>query len=654
MEFRVLGPLEVVDRGTPVKLTAPLQRSLLAALLLRRGEALSAETLIEAVWGDARPESAPNLLRLYISQLRRALPDDRLATRRPGYALAVEPGELDAEAFEALLADGRRARAEGNARLARSLLSRALRLWRGAAFAGLAGEPFLAGEAARLDALRVECTEERLTAEIELGLHDESLAELVQLVAAHPLRERLRGLLMLALYRAGRQADALASYREGRVTLVAELGLEPGPELRQLEQQILRQDVALDAADSNAGPIAGGGLPTPLTVTIGRGDEIAQIRDRLLAPSTRLLTLVGPGGVGKTRLALEVATVVGAELADGAVLIELASLNDHELLLPTIAHSLGLRETGEPSWVELLKRQLSPMDVLVVLDNLEHLTDGVAPLADLLAACPRLTILATSTTVLRLSAEQVVNVPPLDRPAAVELFVRQSIAAGAAVPVIDASREGISEICSRLEGSPLAIELAAPWLRTFTAQDLLAMLGSRLDVLQGGSRDMPERHRTLRATIGWSFDLLGPREQSLFARLAVFSAGSRSTRSVPLREPRRPPSISARSSRRAWSRCGATAIACSRSSANTPPSASATPPRRTGCTPSTLRAWPRPRKQSSPAATRPTGSPGSTPSTTIFGPRSNGSPPSGTPPRNWGWRLPSDDSGTSAATSPKD
>ena len=383
----------------------------------------------------------------------------------------------------------------------------------------------MAGEAARLDALRVECTEERLTAEIELGLHDESLAELEQLVAAHPLRERLRGLLMLALYRTGRQADALACYREGRALLVAELGLEPGPELRQLEQQILRQDASLEPAARDGGPIAGGGLPTPPPSRSAASEEIAQIRDRLLSPSTRLLTLVGPGGVGKTRLALEVATVVGAELADGAILIELASLNDHELLLPTIAHSLGIRETGESSWVELLKRQLAPMDVLVVLDNLEHLTDGVAPLADLLGACPRLKILATSTTVLRLSAEQVVDVPPLDRPAAVELFVRQSIAAGAAAPVIDASREGISEICSRLEGSPLAIELAAPWLRTFTAQDLLAMLGSRLDVLQGGSRDMPERHRTLRATIGWSFDLLGPREQSLFARLAVFSGG---------------------------------------------------------------------------------------------------------------------------------
>ena len=525
MEFRVLGPLEVVDRGTPVKLTAPLHRSLLAALVLRRGEALYAELLIEALWGSRPPESAPSLLRLYISQVRRALPEDRLVTRRPGYALTVEPGELDSEAFEVLLADGRRARTDGNARLARSLLGRALGLWHGTAFAGLASEPFVTGEASRLDALRVECLEERLAAEIELGLHDESLAELEQLVAVQPLRERLRGLLMLALYRAGRQADALACYRQGREALVAELGLDPGPELRQLEQQILRQDPALEPPVSRAAPALAGALPTPPTVTIGRREEIAQIRDRLLSPSTRLLTLVGPGGVGKTRLALEVATVVGAELADGALLVELAPLHDPDLLLPTIGRALGIRETGESTWVELLSRQLAAMDVLIVLDNLEHLTEGVAPLAALLATCPRLRVLATSTTVLRLSSERVVNVPPLERPAAVELFVRQSLAAGAAAPVIDANREEIAKICARLEGSPLAIELAAPWLRTFTAADLLAMLDSRLDVLQGGSRDMPERHRTLRATIGWSFDLLGPREQDLFARLAVFSGG---------------------------------------------------------------------------------------------------------------------------------
>jgi predicted ATPase/DNA-binding SARP family transcriptional activator len=526
MEFRVLGPFEVIDRGAPVRLTARRQRALLAALLLGRGRPVSRNALIDAVWGDDPPSSAVSVLRLYVSQIRRALPPGRLVTRPPGYALLLEPGELDAESFEASLADGRRARAEGNARLARALLGRALDLWRGAALADLAAEPFAGDEARRLDELRVECMEERLAADLDLGRHGEVLAELELAVADHPLRERLRGQLMLALYRAGRQADALASYRAARETLAVELGLEPGTDLRELERRILRQDPSLERRAPEAGTaLEHNRVPSPATATIGREREIAEVRRLLLLQATRLVTLVGPGGVGKTRLAVESAAAVGAELADGAVLVELASLRDPELVLPSVGHALGLRETEGSSWTELIGAHLRPLELLLVLDNLEHLVAGVAPLGELLAIAPRLRLLVTSRTVLRLSAEQVLEVPPLERTAALELFVRQTTAAGVAESTVSGSREVIERICERLDGLPLAIELAAPRLRALPAPELLRLLDSRLDALRDGPRDAPPRHRTLRLMIDWSFDLLAPDTQRLFARLSVFSGG---------------------------------------------------------------------------------------------------------------------------------
>jgi predicted ATPase/DNA-binding SARP family transcriptional activator len=537
MEFRVLGPLVVIDRGTPVRLSARRQRALVAALLLRRGEALSRDALIDAIWGNDAPGSAASVLRLYVSQIRRVLPPERLVTGRPGYALLVEPGELDAERFEELLADGRRARAEGNARLARALCVRALDLWRGAALADLADEPFAHEEANRLDELRVECLEERLEADLEVGRHGEVLAELERLVAEHPLRERMRGQLILALYRAGRQAEALACYRAGREALVTELGLEPGTELRDLERRILRQDPSLEPVPTTVLPARRSQVPSPATVTIGREREIAEVRRLLLSQPTRLVTLLGPGGVGKSRLAVESAAIMGVELADGAVVVELASLRDHDLLLPSIGHALGLRDTAGLSWTELLGEHLRPLELLLVLDNLEHLVAGVAPLGELLAVAPRLRLLATSRTVLRLAAEQVLEVLPLDRAAAVELFVRQTIAAGVAASTVSASRAVIEQICERLDGSPLAIELAAPRLRVLPPAELLRLLDSRLDALRDGPRDAPARHQTLRSTIDWSFDLLSPDVQRLFARLSVFSGGFTVDAMIALGEP---------------------------------------------------------------------------------------------------------------------
>jgi predicted ATPase/DNA-binding SARP family transcriptional activator len=525
MEFCVLGPLELIVGGTSVGLTARRQRALVAALLLRAGEAVSSEALIEALWGSGPPDSAASLLRLYVSQVRRCLPPGRLVTRRPGYTLVVEAGELDAERFEGLFAEGRRARAEGNPRLAQSLHCRALALWRGAALADLRAESFAREEASRLDELRLQCIEERIAAELELGRHSEVLAELELLVAENRLRDLLRGQLMLALYRAGRQADALACYRSGREALVEELGLEPGTELRELERLILRQDPSLQLAPTNGSLAERRRVTAPPTATIGRDRAIAEVRRLLLSGRSRLVTLVGPGGVGKTRLAVESAALVGEELVDGAILVELAALRDPDLLLASIGQALGLREAGGSSWAERLGEHLRSLELLLVLDNLEHLVEGVAPLVQLLAVAPRLRVLATSTTVLRLSAEHVLIVPPLERPAAFELFMRQTIAAGAPAAMLASSRETLAQVCDRLDGSPLAIELAAPWLRALSPAELLKLLDSRLAALRNGPRDAPARHRTLRSTIDWSFDLLAAEDQRLFAQLSVFAGG---------------------------------------------------------------------------------------------------------------------------------
>ena len=525
MEFRVLGPLEVIVEGASVSLTPRRQRALLAALLLRAGEALSPDELIEALWESDPPRSASSLLRLYVSQVRRCLPPGRLLTRGAGYALVLEPGQLDAERFEGLFADARRARAEGNARLARSLCLRALSLWRGAALADLPEESFAREAASRLEELRLQCTEEGVSADLDLGRHAEVLAELELLVAQNPLRELLRRLLMIALYRAGRQADALACYRSAREALVEELGLEPGRELRELEQLILRQDPSLDLAPVNDSPAARRRVMAPPTPTIGRDQDIAEVCRLLLSTPARLVTLVGPGGVGKTRLAVESAAVIGEELADGAVLVELAALRDPELLLASIGHALGLREVGGASWPDLLREHLRSLELLLVLDNLEHLLEGCAPLVELLAAAPRVTLLATSTTVLRLSAEHVLRVPPLDSAAAFELFLRQTVAAGAPASVLAAGKEALAQVCERLAGSPLAIELTAPWLRSISPTELLRLVDSRLATLRNELRDAPARHRTLRSTIDWSFDLLAAEDQRLFAQLSVFAGG---------------------------------------------------------------------------------------------------------------------------------
>jgi predicted ATPase/DNA-binding SARP family transcriptional activator len=519
MEFRVLGPMEVLADGRPVDLSARRPRTLLAALLLRAGQVVPADALVEAIWGGAAPASAGSVLRMYVTQVRRALGDGRVVTTSPGYSLVVEEGELDSVEFERLFAEGRKALADGNPRLARSLCGSALDLWHGDALSDLAAEGFVGLEAARLDELRLACLECRVAADLDLGRHGEVLPELEQLVALEPLREGLRAQLMLALYRSGRQADALAAYRSARTAMVEELGLEPGVALRELERRILEQDPTLESETGSDRRSAD--LPVPPTRTVGREHELKEIIGLLLDPRTRLVTLVGPGGIGKTRLAIELARRLDAELADGAVVVDLAPISDGAQLLPAIARALGLREGATP-WPELLAAHLRELELLVVLDNVEHLADATAPLGELLAAVPRLTLLATSRRVLRLAAELVVEVEPLEREASLELLEERVGAAGSR---IEPEAEVLDAISRRLEGLPLAIELAAPWFRALSPDELLERLDSRLQVLAGGARDQPARQRTMRSALDWSYELLEPGAQHLLGRLSIFSGG---------------------------------------------------------------------------------------------------------------------------------
>jgi predicted ATPase/DNA-binding SARP family transcriptional activator len=525
VEFRVLGALEVVAGGAPVTLRPGRQQQLLAALLLSPNRTVSNDRLSEAIWEHEIPTSAASLLRLYVSQLRRALPEPCLETRPGGYAVRVAEGALDAARFEQLVAGGRAALAGDTASLAAELLGEALSLWRGPGFAGMRGDAF-EDESRRLAELRLACLEEWFECELSLGRHAEALSALSTHVAAEPLRERARGQLMLALYRAGRQADALACYRDGHRLLDERLGIVPSAELRELERAILRHEplLSLPAVASSDGAAALR-LPAPGTRTVGREREIAEISELLTGSDVRLVTLVGPGGIGKSRLALESAHAVRESFPGGAAFVALADEPDVRRVLPLIARAVGLRELPEGGEIDVLSSHLRDQDPLVVLDNLEHLMGCAPAVSDLLAAAPGLRIVATSRSALRIAGERVFPVPPLSHGSTAELFLQLTEAEGLPGSLDGRDLAAIDEVCELLDGLPLAVELAAPWLRVLSPEALLGRLATRLPLLEGGRRDLPERQRTLRATMDWSYQLLDDPARALFAELGVFEGG---------------------------------------------------------------------------------------------------------------------------------
>ena len=523
-DVRVLGPVEVVGDDGPVPLTAK-QRRLLAALVVAEGRSCVVDELVDVLWGEAPPASASKLVQVYVSQLRRSLPERiRIVTRPGAYALEVPREAVDSVRFARLIGECAGARARGNHSLASSLAEQALGLWRGRAYGELGYEDFVRAECERLEELRLVAVEERIEAQLGLGRHAELLGEIVSLAAAHPLSERLQCFAMLALYRSGRQSDALAHYATARARLSDELGLEPGPELRELQARILRQAPDLDGEEGDVERASA--LPESPTRLVGRERELEALEAMLARREPRLLVLTGAGGSGKTRLALEVARRAADTFANGATLVELAPLADPALVVPTVAQAFDIVDHAGRPPLEALADVLRDRELLLVLDNVEHLSAAAPAFVDLLARAPRLMLLVTSRTVLHVSGEHVFPVLPLDDDAALELFEQRARSLHPSFRVTDDNRAALREICARVDRLPLAIELAAARARTLAPEALLDRLGARLSLLAGGPRDAPARQQTLRETLDWSYELLGEEERGLLTRLSVFPAGA--------------------------------------------------------------------------------------------------------------------------------
>lgn len=525
MYIGLLGELEVMHDERHVVVAGAKLRSLLAILALHVGRVVPAEHLVEALWGDSPPAEVRNGLQGLVSKLRRALGSaDLVVMRGDGYVLELTPGDVDIGRFEQLVAEGRALAGTGALAPAAELLAEADAIWRGDPLADFAYEMFASAPIARLSELRLVAAEERLDLELQLGLHHRAIVQLEELVAAHPLREALRGLLMLALYRGGRQADALRIFQEGRQLLGEELGLEPGPELRRLESAILNHDATLAAPAPPAAvqrPVASSrspGIPEALTPLVGRDAEMRDLS--ALFVDHRFVTLVGPGGVGKTRLAIEVGRAEAERLSFGGHLVELAPVGDPAGVPAAIASALDLADPNR------LAELIGEQDRLIVLDNCEHvITAAAAVVEHLLSRCPGLRLLATSREGLRVGGETIWPVAPLAADDAIRLFLTRAQAAGAPIELADADREVIADICTQLDGLPLAIELAAARTRAFPITQIAARLNDRFRLLTGGSRTALPRQQTLRAVVDWSYELLFDDEQRIFERLSVFPGG---------------------------------------------------------------------------------------------------------------------------------
>ena len=593
----MLGPLEVrANSGCLLEVGGARLRALLILLALQPGQVVTTSRLVDGLWDEEMPAGAANALQALVSRLRRAVPEVVIAARPAGYQLMLAPDSVDVPRFERLAAIGR-AQLPGDPARAAATLRDALALWRGPALADVADAGFAQVVIARLDELRLAALQDRIDADLRLGVTAPLVAELEGLVVEHPLREPLVGRLMRALQAAGRPGAALTAYDQARTRLVEQLGIEPSAGLAALHLAILRADgegpderrsagkragqyypderqadeartgTESDAAAAVAQPAArmrdhdgtagqpGTNLRAELTSFVGRDTELMQVAD--LVGTHRLTTLTGPGGAGKTRLAVEAARAELGAMPDGVWLVELAPVTDPAEVAATVLATLGLQERSlmrggrqvpapdtsvDP--LERLAATLSGKQALLVLDNCEHLVAAAAVLADrVLGACPRVRIIATSREPLNITGEVLWPVRPLAMPplplagqapdpaaltgyASVQLLVQRAQAVCPGFEVDAANAAAVARICRALDGMPLAIELAAARLRSMSPEQVAARLDDRFRLLTGGSRTALPRHQTLRAVVGWSWDLLDDAERALWRRFSVFAGGA--------------------------------------------------------------------------------------------------------------------------------
>ncbi|MEV5809125.1 AfsR/SARP family transcriptional regulator [Streptomyces parvulus] len=568
VRYRILGTTQVLrPDGTTVPLGGARLRALLTVLALRAGRAVPAGLLVEEVWGGDPPADATGALQALVGRLRRAIGAQAVASADGGYRLTAAPDDVDLHRFDRLVGEGARALADGDPAKAAVPLDDALALWRGPALADL---PDRTAEAARWETRHLDALRARHTAALDLGEAERSLPELTALCDARPLDEPLQALRLRALRDTGRTAEALAAYASVRHLLADRLGTDPGPGLRALHGELLApgEPVGPPApsgsrpapAEGAAPPASPGSRPAPaeaprapaprrrgnlrarLTSFVGRDADIESLRADLA--TARLVTLLGPGGAGKTRLSQEAAEGAGDTAPDGVWLAELAPVDDPDAVPEAVLTALGARETvlygagaeemraagaeRPATAVERLVEHCGRRRMLIVLDNCEHVVDAAARLTEeLLARCPHLTVLATSREPLGVPGESLRPVEPLPEPAALRLLADRGAAArpGFRPDADEDTAAACAEICRRLDGLPLAIELAAARLRMLTPRQIADRLDDRFRLLSSGSRTVLPRQQTLRAVVDWSWDLLDAAEREVLGRLSVFAGG---------------------------------------------------------------------------------------------------------------------------------
>ncbi|WP_328539093.1 AfsR/SARP family transcriptional regulator [Streptomyces sp. NBC_00344] len=551
MRYRILSTTQALrDDGTAVALGGARLRALLTVLALRAGRTVQTGVMVDEVWDGEPPADATGALQALVARLRRALGHGAIASVDGGYRLSAESDDIDLYRFERLAGEGARALDEGDPAKAAALLDDALALWRGPVLADL---PSRTAEAARWEARRLDARRSALAAALALGRADEALPELAALCGDHPIDEPLQALRIRALRDAGRTAQALAAYEEVRRRLVELLGADPGPELQALHAELL-DPVLAGTWRSAVAPAAGthspalhrsaddgrtpGNLRARLTSFVGRERDIGALCDDL--GRARLVTLLGPGGAGKTRLSQEAAEAAAASWPDGVWLAELAPVEDPSTVPEAVLTAVGARHTvlrgaGAEEIRAADRKSDDPLArlvehcgrrrLLLLLDNCEHLIEAAATLAaELLARCPGLTILATSREPLGVPGELVRPLEPLNQPSALQLFAERGAAARPGFRVED-DPAAAAEICRRLDGLPLAIELAAARLRMLGPRQIADRLDDRFRLLTGGARTTLPRQQTLRAVVDWSWDLLDEGERAVLRRLSVFAGG---------------------------------------------------------------------------------------------------------------------------------